>query len=412
MYKLKIRTILLSLSIVFNLEANIINTAVDYSVNKGKEEAGDISQTGRKEAQEELSSTQQQASTTTRSIFSNEIDAYNQQKARYDASVQQYNNTVTSYNNTKQAAHGIKTGALDEYKKTKGILSTFKSNIRQSIHPCFADNCKTIDGFINCLRTNSVLDYFMEPANFFRKDPKTNDFIYRKVPIVIGLKRKALDGTKDLLEEVETTSVVIKLIHSKTYESFQQVVKSQPNCMRAFCKVNCMTLEKVDPKVLQQQARFFFISPIPIKIGKRTFTPTELQDMSQGEREQLALGYLMDKRNTLISTFCLSESTGGVKLRMFCSQCPQYMHKGEIGLLNTTCSTFDSTQYVEYNTEVANDPTVQAALKHVGSQQQMTIQKAITEAGNGLGAGVDLDKLRGNLNTISHETSSVQRTLR
>jgi hypothetical protein len=250
---------------------------------------------------------------------------------------------------------------------------------------------------INCLLTND--DYKKwEGGPFFKKN-SDGTYMQRITNVAVSLATKTIEGSDATFEKAITIPIVVNVISPGAYKAFQTVARKNPHCMEAFCKHNCLIMEKMDPRVIENQVKDFegrtsiiisgvvYKSPeIPAdktKGTERVNAVNNWENKTPEEQSLLAQQYLIEQANKTTSLRCLSETDGGVKLRMFCSQCKDNLDKAHQAMLSKTCTSFDASRNVGYGMELAElNEEYQQELGRARLEQERAIQQKALENGN------------------------------
>ena len=287
----------------------------------------------------------------------------------------------------------------DKIQDTDSTLgSRVSENIGSAFSSCAYAQCKTMAGLTNCLLTNENYKKY-EGGAFFKKN-SDGTFMQRITNVTVALATSGLNGSSVTFEKPITIPIIVNVISPSAFKAFQEVARANPHCMQAFCKHNCLVLEKIDPRVIENQVKDFE-GKTSIIIGGVTYKSPEIPaDSAQGtprviakndwenkspeEQSLLAQQYLIEQANRQTSLRCLSETDGGVKLRMFCSQCKDTLDQAHKAMLSQTCTSFDSAKNVGYGMELAElNEEYQQELGRARLEQEKTIQQKALEAGSG-----------------------------
>ncbi len=235
-----------------------------------------------------------------------------------------------------------------------------------SFSPCDAQNCATITGLTNCLVTND--DYEKWEAGPFFKKNSDGTYMQRITQVVVALSTKTAPGADDTFQVPITIPVIVNVISPAAFKAFQKVARQNPRCMETFCQNNCLLLQDMNPIAIENQVKYFD-SQSKIIIGgvvyrapavpannltgaEKVPSIDDWENKNPEEKVILAQNYLIDQSNNITSLRCLSETDGGVKLRMFCSQCALGLDKGRQALLSKTCTSFDASRNLGYGMEL------------------------------------------------------------
>jgi hypothetical protein len=255
---------------------------------------------------------------------------------------------------------------------------------------CTSEHCTTIAKLTRCLITDKEYAQF-EGGPFFKKNPD-GTYMQRITNVTVALSTKTAEGSDATFEKPITIPIIVNVISPGAFIAFQRIAYQNPKCMEAFCRNNCLLIQKMDPLSVKNQVKYFD-SQSKIIIGGVVYRSPEIPvnritgddkvpaiDMWEGktpeEKNKLAENYLIDQANNITSMRCLSETDGGVKLRMFCSQCALGLQKGEQGLLSKTCTSFDASRNVGYGLELAElNEGYQQELGRARLEQERKIQQ-------------------------------------
>jgi hypothetical protein len=279
----------------------------------------------------------------------------------------------------------------------QGILDRTSENIGSVFSSCAANQCKDMAGLINCLITNDNYKKW-EGSPFFKKN-SDGTYMQRITNVAVALSTRSTEGSDTTFQVPITIPIVVNVISPAAFKAFQEVARQNPHCMQTFCKRNCLLLQKIDSVVIENQVKQFdgqssitvgdvvYKSPeVPANKTKLTERVNAIDlwtDMDPEKKSLLAERYLLDQANNITSLRCLSETDGGVKLRMFCSQCATNLDKGDLAMISKTCTSFDSSRNVGYGMELAElSEDFQRELAQARLEQERDIQMKALAANN------------------------------
>ena len=262
---------------------------------------------------------------------------------------------------------------------------------------CDAQNCATVAGLTKCLITDKSYAQW-ESGPFFKKNAD-GTYMQRITQVTVALSTSQVDESTATFEKPVTIPIIVNVISPSAFKAFQNVARNNPNCMETFCKNNCLLIQKMNPIAVENQVKYFdsqskiIIGGVPYKtptIPANNLLGTEKVEgvdkwsqLDPEDKSRLAENYLIDQANNVTSMRCLSETDGGVKMRMFCSECRDTLDKSHQAMLSTTCTSFSSSRNVGYGMELAElNEEYQQELGRARLEQERTIQQKALKAGD------------------------------
>jgi hypothetical protein len=280
----------------------------------------------------------------------------------------------------------------------ESFVGRMEDNFQSLFSSCAANQCKTMAGITKCLITNK--DYKKWEASGFFKKNQNGTFMQRITNVAVALATKTVEDSPTVtFEKVITIPLIVYVVSPSAYTAFQEVARRNPHCMTTFCKHNCLILQKVDPRVIENQVKDFdaqtnvvvtgvvYKSPeIPADPKNGTPKTNEIDiwtDMETDKKALVAQNYILEQSNKITSLRCLSETDGGVKLRMFCSECALNLDKSHAAMLNKTCTSFDGQVNVGRGLELAElNEEYQQELARARLEQERKVQEKALAAGD------------------------------
>ena len=277
---------------------------------------------------------------------------------------------------------------------------------------CFSNNCMTIEGLINCLKSDSNFSAHMTPTQFFQRNAQGLP-IQRtvRIPTALELVSSPDDDYQNLSSaKVVTVESVVSLIRSSTYKAFQNVAQQNQNCLKTFCNRNCLYIDIVPPEYVDRYTKILKNAIVPILVKGKKYSVSQLRHMDDDARRGLAKVILIDAFNSVITGQCLAGNQTASIIRMLCAQCTKTL-RDSIAKTNIACTSFDpKTEVALTIMEKDDDAFYQQELQEAQRKQAAVISNALPN-NNNPAASVDLHRLVNNLNK-SVNSGDAQTTLR
>lgn len=299
--------------------------------------------------------------------------------------------------------------------------SRFLNNIEQaperlqnafSNKACFANNCMTIEGLINCLKSDPNFSAHMTPTQFFQRNAQGLP-IQRTVRIPTALEpvdSPDHDHQNMSSAKIVTVESVVSLIRSSTYKAFQNVAQQNQNCLKTFCNRNCLYIDIIHPEYVDRYTRTLKNAIVTIQVKGKKYSVSQLRHMDDDERRGLAKIILIDAFNSVITGQCLAGNQTASIIRMLCAQCTKTL-RDTVAKTNIACTSFDpKTEVALTIMEKDDDALYQRELQEVQKKQAAVIATALPNNQNPA-ASVDLHRLVSNLNKAVN-SGVTQTTLR